>query len=99
MIFYYKDIGYISYEINNDNVFINILHIYKNKRGNNYSYEMISEFKNFFDKKLRLYAKEDMERYNKLFNLYEKYGFKKIGKESISNIDNKCYRKQLYELT
>ena len=99
MIFYYKDVGYISYEINNDNIFINILHIYKNKRGNNYSYIMISEFKDFFNKKLRLFAKEDMERYNKLFNLYEKIGFKKIGKVSISNIDNKCYRKQLYELT
>lgn len=99
MIFYYKNIGYISYEINNDNIFINILHVYKNKRGNNYSYEMISEFKDFFNTKLKLFAKEDMERYNKLFNLYEKCGFKKIGKESISNIDNKCYRKQLFELT
>tara|TARA_B100000925_G_scaffold232679_1_gene181208 strand:- start:704 stop:1033 length:330 start_codon:yes stop_codon:yes gene_type:complete len=77
-------LGYIDYTDRKDYIFINLILIYKKYRGNNYSQKLFSEFRgNFIDREIHLFAKEDMDRYNKLFSLYESWGFEAKGKISI----------------
>ena len=92
-------VGYIDYTPRNDNVlFINYILIYKLYRGNNYSTIMFNNFINDLDyKKIQLIGMEDMERYNKLYNLYKSWGFKNIGKESIFSDNRGTFRRTLFE--
>ena len=93
-------LGYIDYTDRNDYIFINLILIYNKFRGNNYSEMLFNQFKKIFsDREIHLLAKEDMNRYNKLFSLYKSWGFKAQGKISIYSDTFTTYRKQSFILS
>ena len=100
-------VGYIDYTPRLGNIiYINLLTIYKHFRGNNYSTSMFSEFFSFLKNdddnrslKIQLLAMEDMERYGKLYRLYKSWGFKNVGKESVTSDNRGTFRRSLFELT
>jgi len=92
-------LGYIDYTDRQDYIFINLILIYNKFRGNNYSEMLFNQFKKIFsDCEIHLLAKEDMNRYNKLFSLYKSWGFKSRGKVSIYSDTFTTYRKQYFIL-
>jgi hypothetical protein len=94
-------VGYIDYTPKKSGfLFINGITIYRWYRGNNYSTIMFKKFTEDIDyNKIHLIAKEDMERYNSLYKLYESWGFIKIGKESIYSDNRGTFRRCLFELS
>ena len=94
-------VGYIDYTPKKSGfLFINGITIYRWYRGNNYSTIMFKKFTEDIDyNKIHLIAKEDMERYNKLYRLYESWGFIKIGKESVYSDNKGTFRRCLFELS
>lgn len=92
--------GYIDYtEKNSNKIFINLILIYEKFRGNNYSSILFEKFRSDFQNyQLSLVAKEDMNRYGKLYNIYKSWGFKGTGKESIYSENQHTFRKKLFVL-
>lgn len=100
-----KIIGHIDYSPKNNNIiYINLVLIYDWYRGSDHSTKMFNDFLNFIIddnvkyNKIQLLAMEDMERYNKLYKLYESWGFKNIGKESIYSDNRGTFRRSLFEM-
>ena len=99
-------VGYIDYTPRLGSIiYINLLTIHRHYRGNDYSTNMFSDFFSFLKNdgnrilKIQLLAMEDMERYGKLYRLYKSWGFKNVGKESVTSDNRGTFRRSLFELT
>ena len=62
-------------------------HLFTVKNLSDISYSNISNFINY---NIELLAKENMENYNKLFDLYKSLGFVKTGNESVYSDNYGC---------
>ena len=104
MKFYFNinniNVGYIDYHsINNSSVYIDYICIYQQYRGNTYSTQMFKQFKKYINvNEIHLEAKEDMSKYNKLFNLYKSWNFEPTNITNFYSDSNKTYRKKLFIL-
>ena len=102
MKFYFNinniQIGYIDYHYMNKRcVYIDYLSIYERYRGHLYSKQMFNQFKKYVKvHEIRLEAKEDMSRYNKLFNVYKSWGFKPTNIMNFYSNNDTTFRKQLF---
>lgn len=94
-------VGHIDYSPrDNQIIFINRVVIHRWYRGNNYSTDMFNKFINSIEYiKIQLLAMEDMKRYNKLYKLYESWGFIKSGDDAFCYDNRGYFRKSLFELT
>lgn len=78
-------------------VYIDYLSIYERYRGHLYSKQMFNQFKKYVKvHEIRLEAKEDMSRYNKLFNVYKSWGFKPTNIMNFYSNNDTTFRKQLF---
>ena len=92
-----ETIGYIKYLQRQDHVFIELIVIYKAKRGHGYSKMMFDQFVDLFPaSKIELVAREDTDRYDKLFGLYRSWGFREVGKTSYHSDNDSSYRECLF---
>ena len=96
-----KKVGFIMYHYMDSLhqlMCIDYITIFRAFCGKNYSTQMFREFvKHTPFQKIQLLAKENMQKYNVLFNLYQSWGFRQIGKTSVYCDSMLTFREALFE--